>query len=61
MFEELPSIRQAHSGGKAASEVSFTAARERAMALAVAVATKLRELSPAKVDEAVERAGEVAA
>jgi chromosome partitioning protein len=48
IFAELPSIRQAHSGGKAASEVSFPVIRERATALAVAVATKLQELSPAK-------------
>jgi len=44
IFAELPSIRQAHSGGKAASEVSFPVIRERAMALAVAVATKLEKL-----------------
>jgi len=61
MFAELPCIRQAHNGGKAASEVSFPAARERAMALAVAVATKLQELSPAKAEEPVQAAGEVAA
>lgn len=61
VFAELPSIRQAHSGGKAASEVSFAAARERAMALAVAVATKLQELSPAKAEDTVATAGEVAA
>lgn len=39
---ELPSIRQAHNGGKAASEVSFPAIRERAIALAVAIAEKLK-------------------
>lgn len=47
VLAELPSIRQAHSGGKAASEVSFPVIRERAMALAVAVATKLREFDEA--------------
>jgi chromosome partitioning protein len=60
IFEELPCIRQAHNGGKAASEVSFSAVRERAMALAVAVATKLRELSAAKA-EVIEATGEAAA
>ena len=49
MFEpvlaELPSIRQAHNGGKAASEVSFPVIRERAMALAADIATKLKEFS----------------
>jgi chromosome partitioning protein len=45
VLPELPSIRQGHSGGKAASEVNFPAIRERAMALAVAVATKLQELA----------------
>lgn len=60
LFAELPSIRQAHNGGKAASEVSFPAARERAMALAVAVATKLRELSAPKA-ETIETSGEAAA
>nr|WP_294563033.1 ParA family protein [uncultured Rhodopila sp.] len=44
ILAELPSIRQAHSGGKAASEVSFPVIRERATALAVSVATKLQEL-----------------
>ena len=42
VLSELPSIRQAHNGGKAASEVSFPVIRERAMALAVAVAEKLK-------------------
>jgi chromosome partitioning protein len=59
IFAELPCIRQAHNGGKAASEVSFPAARERAMALAVAVATKLQELSAAKANM-IEAAGEAA-
>jgi chromosome partitioning protein len=45
VFPELPSIRQAHSGGKAASEVSFPAIRERATALAEAVAAKLEDLT----------------
>jgi chromosome partitioning protein len=60
IFAELPCIRQAHNGGKAASEVSFPAARERAMALAVAVATKFQELNAANA-EPVAAAGEVAA
>lgn len=42
VLAELPSIRQAHNGGKAASEVSFPVIRERAIALAVTVAEKLR-------------------
>jgi chromosome partitioning protein len=50
VFAELPCIRQAHSGGKAASEVAFPVIRERAMALAVAVATKLRELTEIKTE-----------
>jgi chromosome partitioning protein len=50
MLPELPSIRQGHSGGKAASEVAFPAIRERSMALAVAVATKLQELADIKAD-----------
>lgn len=41
VLAELPSIRQAHNGGKAASEVSFPVIRERAMALAIAVAQKV--------------------
>ena len=45
VLAELPSIRQAHNGGKAASEVSFPVIRERAIALAVGVATKLKEFS----------------
>lgn len=60
IFAELPCIRQAHNGGKAASEVSFPTARERAMALAVAVATKLKELNAAKTDT-VEATGEAVA
>jgi chromosome partitioning protein len=62
IIAELPCIRQAHSGGKAASEVSFPVIRERAMALAVAVATKLSELqdvNPGKADTA-EAKGEAA-
>ncbi len=47
VISELPSIRQAHNGGKAASEVSFPLIRERAMALAVAVAEKLQGDNPA--------------
>jgi len=47
VLSELPSIRQAHNGGKAASEVSFPVIRERAMALAVAVAEKVQGDNPA--------------
>jgi chromosome partitioning protein len=42
VLPELPSIRQGHNGGKAASEISFPAIREKAVALAVAVATQVR-------------------
>lgn len=59
VFAELPCIRQAHSGGKAASEVSFPAIRERAIALAVAVATKLQELTDIKA-EAIDAEAEAA-
>jgi chromosome partitioning protein len=45
VFPELPCIRQAHNGGKAASEVSFPLIRERATAVAAAVAAKLEELT----------------
>jgi chromosome partitioning protein len=41
VLPELPSIRQCHNGGKAASEISFPVIRERAMALAVAVAKQM--------------------
>jgi chromosome partitioning protein len=41
LFAEQPCIRQAHNAGKAASEVSFLVVRERAVALALEVATKL--------------------
>jgi chromosome partitioning protein len=41
---ELPSIRQGHNGGKAASEISFPVIRERAIALALAVANLVQEL-----------------
>jgi chromosome partitioning protein len=61
VFAELPSIRQAHSGGKAASEVSFPAARERAMALAVAIASKLQELSAINTEVNEATTGEAAA
>jgi chromosome partitioning protein len=52
VFAELPCIRQAHSGGKAASEVSFPAIRERAVALAVAVSTKLQDMTDVKAETA---------
>jgi chromosome partitioning protein len=54
VLPELPSIRQGHSGGKAASEVSFPVIRERATALAEAVATKLEDLT--KIQSSVEAA-----
>jgi chromosome partitioning protein len=41
ILPELPSIRQGHSAGKAASEISFPAVQERAIALAIAVAKHL--------------------
>ena len=44
VLPELPSIRQGHNGGKAASEISFPAIREKAVALAVAVATQVQSL-----------------
>jgi chromosome partitioning protein len=57
IFSEQPSIRQAHNAGKAASEVSFPAVRERAVALALAVATKVNAIAPAKAGtESVEAA-----
>ena len=55
VISELPSIRQAHNGGKAASEVSFPLIRERAMALAVAVAEKLQGDNPASSTAAGEK------
>ena len=42
VLPELPSIRQCHNGGKAASEISFPAIKERAVALALAVAGKIQ-------------------
>jgi len=50
LFAEQPCIRQAHNAGKAASEVSFPIVRERAMALALAVATKVNAVAPEKPD-----------
>lgn len=46
VLPELPSIRQGHNGGKSASEISFPVIRERAMAIAVAVASQVKLLSP---------------
>jgi chromosome partitioning protein len=43
----LPSIRQGHNGGKAASEISFPVIRERAATLALAVATQVQGLKEA--------------
>jgi len=50
LFSEQPCIRQAHNAGKAASEVSFPIVRERAIALALAVATKVNAVAPEKTD-----------
>jgi chromosome partitioning protein len=50
LFSEQPCIRQAHNAGKAASEVSFPVVRERAIALALAVATKVNAVAPEKAD-----------
>jgi len=47
ILPELPSIRQGHNGGKAASEISFPVIRERAVALALAVATRVQGLKEA--------------
>lgn len=41
VLPELPSIRQGHNAGKAASEISYPVVQERAIALAVAVASHL--------------------
>jgi len=40
IFPDLPSIRQGHNDGKAASEISFPAVQEKVTALAVAIAAK---------------------
>ena len=50
LFSEQPCIRQAHNAGKAATEVSFPVVRERAIALALAVATKVNAVAPEKAD-----------
>jgi chromosome partitioning protein len=42
VLPELPSIRQGHNAGKAASEISFPAVQERAQALAIAISTLLQ-------------------
>lgn len=44
VLPELPSIRQGHNGGKAASEISYPVIREKAIALAVAIATQVQGL-----------------
>jgi len=41
ILPELPSIRQGHNSGKAASEISYPAVQERAVTLAVAIATHI--------------------
>ncbi len=45
VLQELPSIRQSHNGGKAASEISFPVVRERAIALALAIASKIQAVA----------------
>lgn len=42
VMPELPSIRQGHNAGKAASEISFPVVQERATALAVAIAAHIQ-------------------
>ena len=42
VLPELPAIRQGHNAGKAASEVAHTSVRDRAAALAVAIAAHLQ-------------------
>jgi chromosome partitioning protein len=42
VFPELPSIRQGHNDGKAASEISFPAVQEKVTALAVAIAAQVQ-------------------
>jgi chromosome partitioning protein len=42
VLPELPSIRQGHNAGKAASEISFPVVQERATALAVAIAAHMQ-------------------
>jgi chromosome partitioning protein len=42
IFQELPSIRQAHNEGRAASEIPFPKVQERVMALAQAVVDRLQ-------------------
>jgi chromosome partitioning protein len=53
VFDELPSIRQGHNSGKAASEISFPAVRERAIALAVAVASRVQAKAGSEPEKAV--------
>lgn len=42
VLPELPSIRQGHNAGKAASEISFPVVQERAAALAAAIAAHMQ-------------------
>ena len=53
VFHELPSIRQGHNAGKAASEVSFAAVQEKAIALAVAVASHVQASKAAAAEKEV--------
>lgn len=47
VLPELPSIRQGHNSGKAASEISFPAIRDKAVALAQAIASQVEGLKEA--------------
>jgi chromosome partitioning protein len=47
VLPELPSIRQGHNAGKAASEISFPVVQERATALAVAIAAHMQTMKEA--------------
>ena len=47
VLPELPSIRQGHNSGKAASEISFPAIREKAVTLAQAIASQVEGLKEA--------------
>jgi chromosome partitioning protein len=47
IMQELPSIRQGHNEGRAASEISFPTVQERVVALAQAVVDRLQAKSEA--------------
>jgi chromosome partitioning protein len=52
VFPELPSIRQAHSGGKAASEVSFPVIKERMVALAAVISAHVNSAADIAIEAA---------